>query len=222
MARTRQQVSATTAGCSNNSKNVSGKSKRDAATENKNTSAPKKRPRPQYHSDDEPTSIKQRASHSKVSHDDHQSQYTTKKRKASTPPSPKAEDPKAPRTSVSPEAPNSKLRQLIQKYGKLPLSELGLSSPSSPTPENVLALVLNALLTSARISHHLAHQSVKCLLEARYHEIQVLKGSTWEERTEVLTKGGYTHYREKTATGLGELAEFVIGRYGMWKFLILY
>ena len=205
MARTRQQDSTTAAGGSNNSKNVSEKSDTNAATENRYTSAPKKRPHPQNHSD---------------VHDDDQSHHATKKRKTSTSPSPKAEDPKAPHTPISTGAPNSNLPQLIQRYGKLPLSDLGFPNPTSPTAENVLALVLNALLTSARISHHLAHQSVKCLIEARYHEIEVLKESTWEERTEVLTKGGYTHYREKTATALGELVEFVVGRYGMWRCLI--
>jgi hypothetical protein len=40
-----------------------------------------------------------------------------------------------------------------------------------------------------------------------------LKESTWERRTEVLTEGGYTHYREKMATFLGDLVELVEGRY---------
>ena len=45
-------------------------------------------------------------------------------------------------------------------------------------------------------------------------DIETLKKSTWQERTEVLTKGGYTRYREKTATALGELAEFIEKEYG--------
>lgn len=102
---------------------------------------------------------------------------------------------------------------LLSKYGSLPLSDLGLPNPSSSSPENVLALVYNAMLTSARISHELAYKSVKCLIEAEYQDIEALSKSTWQERTEVLTKGGYTRYREKTATGLGELAEFVKNKY---------
>lgn len=107
-----------------------------------------------------------------------------------------------------------KIDTLLSKYGTLPLADLGLPDPSSPSSENVLALVYNAMLTSTRISHELAHKSVKCLIEAGYHDIETLRKSTWEERTEVLTKGGYTRYREKTATGLGELAEFVTEKYG--------
>ncbi|KAL8930835.1 MAG: hypothetical protein Q9208_000376 [Pyrenodesmia sp. 3 TL-2023] len=106
-----------------------------------------------------------------------------------------------------------KVDTLLSKYGTLPLADLGLPDPSSPAPENVLALVYNAMLTSTRISHELAHKSVKCLIEAGYQDIETLRKSTWEERTEVLTKGGYTRYREKTATGLGELADFVTEKY---------
>jgi hypothetical protein len=44
--------------------------------------------------------------------------------------------------------------------------------------------------------------------------IQVLKKASWEEKTVVLTKGGYTRYREKTATALDELADLILEKYG--------
>lgn len=109
---------------------------------------------------------------------------------------------------------SKQLQDMIAKYGALPLSDSGLPSPAEATPETILALVLNAMLTSARISHELAYKSVKCLIEAGYHDVNTLKKSSWEERTEVLTKGGYTRYREKTATALGELADFILDEYG--------
>jgi len=71
------------------------------------------------------------------------------------------------------------------------------------------------MLTSARINHELAYKSLQCLIEAGYHDLTTLQKSIWKERTEVLTKGGYTRYREKTATALGELAEFVRQKYGL-------
>ena len=74
----------------------------------------------------------------------------------------------------SPNDINPKTHQLISTYGKLPLQNLGLSEPNSPTPENLLALIFNAMLTSARISHQLAYKSVKCLLDAGYQDIEVL------------------------------------------------
>lgn len=109
------------------------------------------------------------------------------------------------------------LGSLISTYGILPLQELGLSESTTSKPEKVLALVLNAMLTSARISHRIARETVKCLIKANYHRIEALEASTWEERTRILTNGGYTHYREKTATMLGDLAKLVRDKYG--KFL---
>ncbi|KAL8732234.1 MAG: hypothetical protein Q9181_004035 [Wetmoreana brouardii] len=116
--------------------------------------------------------------------------------------------PESVEDSVKPKA-----DAFISKYGILTLSELSLSDPSASNPENVLALVYNAMLTSARISHELAYKSVKCLVEAGYQDIAKLDKSTWEERTEILTEGGYTRYREKTATALGELAELIQKEY---------
>ena len=107
----------------------------------------------------------------------------------------------------------SKLNAILSAYGVLLLQDLGVAKPNEATPETILALVLHAMLTSARISHQLAYRSVKHLIEAGYHNLETLKKSTWEERTKVLTEGGYTRYREKTATGLGDLVEFVEKEY---------
>ena len=109
---------------------------------------------------------------------------------------------------------NPKLQQLLDRYGAIPLSNTELEDPQSPKPETLLALILNAMLSSARISHELAAKSVACCIKAGYHKLDVLKKSTWQERTEVLTEGRYTRYREKTATAFGELAEFIESKYG--------
>ena len=116
--------------------------------------------------------------------------------------------PKSPAIDVS------KLDALLSKYGAHPLQDTKLPKQDEPTPETILSLLYLAMLTSARISHELAYRSVQCLIEAGYQDIETLKRSTWEERTEVLTKGGYTRYREKTATALGELAGFIEKEYG--------
>ena len=118
---------------------------------------------------------------------------------------------KSSRKASGPDKP--KLDAMLSAYGVLPLQDLGLDKPNEATPETILALVLHAMLTSARISHQLAYKSVRAVIEAGYHKLETLKQSTWEERTVVLTEGGYTRYREKTATALGELAEFVEREY---------
>lgn len=107
----------------------------------------------------------------------------------------------------------TKLNAIMEAYGVLPLSDSGLIGAKESKPETILALVYMAMLTSARISHELAYKSVKCLLEAGYHDLKTLQKSTWQQRTEVLTEGGYTRYREKTATALGELADLVETKY---------
>ncbi len=117
-------------------------------------------------------------------------------------------------THSKPTIDKQKLDKIISTYGVLPLQDTKASHPTEPHPETLLALVYLALLTSARISHELAYKTLKRLIEADYHKLSVLQKSTWEERTQVLTEGGYTRYREKTATGLGELAELVQERYG--------
>ncbi|KAJ9131031.1 hypothetical protein NKR23_g11913 [Pleurostoma richardsiae] len=73
--------------------------------------------------------------------------------------------------------------------------------------------ILNALLSSTRISHDIAMRTLGCLIDENYHDLAVLHQSTWEQRTEVLTKGGYVRYREKTATFLGDLAILVENKY---------
>ncbi|RYP93125.1 hypothetical protein DL770_000782 [Monosporascus sp. CRB-9-2] len=142
-----------------------------------------------------------------------------------------ASDPKKPKASANKEehvsaedapdktsesaskVPQAKVRRLIAKYGELPLSDTELAEPGKPTPDTILALLLNAMLSSTRISHALVAKTVATVIKAGYHKLDVLKKSTWEERTQVLTEGGYTHYREKTATMLGELAQLIEDKY---------
>ena len=114
----------------------------------------------------------------------------------------------------SPVIDTSKLDTLLSSYGVQPLQDTKLPNQNEPTPETILSLLYLAMLTSARISHELAYRSVQCLIEAGYQDIEVLRKSTWQERTEILTNGGYTRYREKTATALGELAELIEKKYG--------
>lgn len=108
---------------------------------------------------------------------------------------------------------NDKIQKLLSTYGTLPLQDTALADPASPTPETVLAHLLNATLSSTRISHQLAAKTVRTTIEAGYATLDTLEKSTWQERTEVLTNGGYTHYREKTATQLGDLAQLLRQEY---------
>lgn len=126
-----------------------------------------------------------------------------------------AEEKISRQSSTTASGSNSKVQSLIQKYGSIPLSDTDLADPSSPKPETILALVMHAMLSSARISHDLAAKATRTVIGAKYNQLNVLKSSSWQERTVVLTEGGYTRYREKTATAFGELAELLVEKHGM-------
>ncbi|KAF2104484.1 hypothetical protein NA57DRAFT_70688 [Rhizodiscina lignyota] len=103
--------------------------------------------------------------------------------------------------------------ELLLAKGR-PMSEfIAVDKAQESTPETVLAHLLNALISSARISHTIAEETLAQCVSAGYQNIDTLEKSSWEERTDVLTKGGYTHYREKTATALGQLAEHLREKY---------
>jgi hypothetical protein len=107
----------------------------------------------------------------------------------------------------------SSITNLLDQYGSFPLAQVGLDDPDSPSSPTILAHVLNALLTSTRISHDLASRALKTLIGANYHEINTLKSSTWNDRCAILTEGGYARYREKTATELADLAALITEKY---------
>lgn len=110
-----------------------------------------------------------------------------------------------------------KAHKVIEEFGCAPLDRTPLAEkPLTAAPETVLAMVIDALLKSRPISHDLSQRAVNKIVEVGYHEIQTLGKSSWEERTMVLKDGGYNRYREQGATNLGDLAELVAGKYGMY------
>lgn len=135
----------------------------------------------------------------------------------------RAAPPEDEHTSSNPkkaksEAPGDDKKQLAAKliaaHGELYLSQLGVSHPTASDPKTLFAALLTSLLFSARISHNIAITTAKLLVKEGWDDVRKLQESTWERRTEVLTEGGYTHYREKTATMLGDLSQLVVEKYG--------
>lgn len=112
-----------------------------------------------------------------------------------------------------------KIHKTIDEYGTQPLEGLGVDKPLEPTPEILLAIVIDSMLKSTRISHLLAQKASIALFKAGYHDINVLSNTTWDERVQVLSEGGYNRYREATATKLGDLAELVNDKYGSFRLI---
>ncbi|GFF59326.1 hypothetical protein IFM51744_09880 [Aspergillus udagawae] len=116
------------------------------------------------------------------------------------------------RTSSTPMI--QKIDKLIAEYGDLPLTDIGIPSPNKPTPETILSHILNALLSSAHISHHIARSALLSLTKQSYYDLNTLKASTWKERVALLDEAGYARYDFSTATELGKLAILVKNKYG--------
>jgi hypothetical protein len=99
-----------------------------------------------------------------------------------------------------------------------PLSFLNLTHPHDPTSETVLAHILHALLSSSSsestpIPPTTITNTLLSLQRAGYLDLDNLDLSTWEDRTQVLTNGGYTRFRERVASALGEIADLMKQKY---------
>jgi hypothetical protein len=115
-----------------------------------------------------------------------------------------------------------KIDKLLAEYGCLPLTDVGIPSPSKPTPQTILSHILNALLSSAHISHHIARRALLNLMKQGYYDLETLKASTWKERVALLDEAGYARYDFSTATELGKLATLVKNKYGNVPLRILH
>lgn len=113
---------------------------------------------------------------------------------------------------------NSTLDRLLKEYGEPPLKEL--DAENLPASDVVMAHILHALLSSTRISHELSRSALRTVLDSQYHDLKVLHETSWYERTEVLTKGGYARYRERTASFLGDLLKLMEQKYGRFRVLL--
>lgn len=123
------------------------------------------------------------------------------------------EDTSQKKSRLSPS--EEKLQKAIDKYGRGPLEGTAIEEEAlTGSPDTILAMLIDALLKSKPLSHKLTDRTLRKLVDVGYHDIRKLGGASWEERAMVLEDGGYNRYREQGSTNLGELVEFVNGKYG--------
>lgn len=109
----------------------------------------------------------------------------------------------------------AKMNEVISKFGGLPLK--GSADDQWPASKIVMTHIINALLSSTRISHNISMYTLECLLDAGYHDIDVLRHMSWSARVDLLDSGGFVRYDEKTATYLGELRRHITHKYGVYS-----
>jgi len=102
-------------------------------------------------------------------------------------------------------------RYAVQHHGQTFAAQAGITLRDKPSPLYRL-LVLTTLL-SARISADIAVRTATELSRAGLRTPEHMRDATWQHRVDVLGRGGYRRYDEKTATMLGENAQFLLDQY---------
>lgn len=99
----------------------------------------------------------------------------------------------------------------MERYGPSYAEEAGIKLADKPGPLYQL-LVLTVLL-SGRIKADIAVRTARSLFDAGWKTPAKLRGSTWQQRVEVLGRGGYKRYDESTARYLADGAELLKSEY---------
>lgn len=104
------------------------------------------------------------------------------------------------------------VEELLKEYGPTYAEEAGISLADKPAPLYQL-LVLTTLL-SGRIKADIAVRTAREVFAAGWRTAAKLRESTWQQRVDVLGRGGYKRYDESTARYLAEGASLLGDRYG--------
>lgn len=95
------------------------------------------------------------------------------------------------------------VEELLDRHGETFSQELGITLEDG-TPSALFQWLCASVLYSARTNSELATRSAKELQHAGWRTAEAMADSSWDDRTKALTEGGYTRYRERTATMLGD------------------
>lgn len=108
--------------------------------------------------------------------------------------------------------PSAIAQTLLQQHGQTFADELEINvAQNAPAP--LFQLLCVTILFSARINSSIAKSSLNALRDRGWTTADKMQQSTWDERVEALTEGGYTRYRERTATMLGNTVEHLMSTY---------
>ncbi|MBB5897173.1 endonuclease [Kutzneria kofuensis] len=100
------------------------------------------------------------------------------------------------------------VKQLLDRFGTTFAHEAGIPLRDKPSP--LYQLLVLATLQSTRIRADIAVSAARELFSAGFRTPQRMLDATWQERVDVLGRGGYVRYDESTATRLGEGAQLLL------------
>ncbi len=102
-------------------------------------------------------------------------------------------------------------RRLVDRHGSTFAEQAGFTVTDKPSP--LWRLLVLSLLLSARIGSDIAVAAARELNRAGYRTPKAMREATWQQRVDALGRGHYRRYDERTATMLGECADFALERY---------
>jgi endonuclease III len=104
------------------------------------------------------------------------------------------------------------LNTLLQQHGQTFAAEIGIPIQDE-TPSALFQLLCSTILFSTRISVRLATSAAQALAQQGWTTPQAMVDASWEDRARVLNESGYARYDERTASMLGDTAQFLLERY---------
>jgi endonuclease III len=96
------------------------------------------------------------------------------------------------------------VKELLDRYGRTYADEAGVRLADRPGP--LYQLLVLVTLLSARISADIALAAARELFAAGYRSPSAMAEASWQDRVDVLGRGHYRRYDERTATMLGDAA----------------
>ena len=105
-----------------------------------------------------------------------------------------------------------RVTELLDAHGETFSHELHIKLESD-TPSVLFQWLTASVLYSARINAELATRSARELQKAKLRTARAMAQSAERDRLKALTEGGYTRYRERTASMLVDLSEYLLDRY---------
>src|SRR5438445_9755634 len=106
----------------------------------------------------------------------------------------------------------TKARRLLDGHGRTFADEAGIRLRDTPAPLYQLSVL--SMLSSAPIRAHAAIATARELFAAGWRTPVRMVESTWQQRVDVLGRGGYKRYDESTSTALGEGAQLILDTWG--------